>query len=121
MPHLHRIEMRYPGIAFQAHEMHGIHRAIASHFGNEESPWDADQISMLSLKFARGLDVAMRYAQQVDHEDYARDFIDKSMSQYSNYYHPQTEEWWDNPVFRLAGVGSATADPDDEFHGKWHA
>ena len=46
---------------------------------------------------------------------------DEYMSEHSEYYLEQTEEWWSNPAFRLAGVGSTVDDSTSEHHGTAHA
>ena len=120
-PYLHRKEMRYPGIAFDAHEIIGEQREIGLLFGNEECPWRFDDVQALSERFAIALEAAFRYAQSMELEDCMVQFTDEYMSEHSEYYLEQTEEWWSNPAFRLAGVGSTVDDSTSEHHGTAHA
>ena len=121
MPYLHRKEMRYPGIAFDAHEIIGSQRDIGVLFGDPADIWTVDKVEKLSEKFGVALDAALRYAQQVEMEEYMAEFIDTCMLEHSEYHLEQTEEWWSNPVFRLAGVAATCEDRQSEYHGAAHA
>ena len=105
-------------------------RQIGCLFGDEEDPWSLDAVAKHSGRFALALDAALRYAKQVDvradieedtWEDYAWWTIDGFMFTYSEYYNEQSEEWWSNPAFRIAGLGSALEDVSSELHGTAHA
>eukprot|EP00966_Prymnesium_polylepis_P098491 2280563-Prymnesium_polylepis.1 len=99
--------MRYPGIAFDAHEIIGTQRDIGVLFGDPDDPWKLTTVETLSERFGAALDAAIRYGQTIDMEQYIYDYIDKYMLSHSEYHLEQTEEWWSNPAFRLAGLGSA--------------
>ena len=121
MAFLHRKEMRYPGIAFEAHEIIGTQREIGMLFGVEGAPWTIRAVESKSERFAVMLDAAIRYAQSVDLEEYTVDYVDQCMAEHSEYFNDQTDEWWSNPVFRLAGLGSAIEDSTSEYHATFHA
>lgn len=121
MPFLHRKEMRYPGIVFEAHEIIGTQRDIGMLFGIDGETWAVAKVEEHSPRFSTALDAVIRYAQSINLEEYAVQFTDEYMCEHSEYYLEQTEEWWSNPVFRLAGIGSAVTDADSEYHGTFHA
>jgi hypothetical protein len=120
-PHLAAVEQRRPGIFYDVHHLLGLHQDIADLFGDAAQPWDYGDIGSLNAEFALALDVAMRYAQNVELEDEALEYIDQSMVAYADYHRPQTLEWWENPAFRFGGLGSLEEDPRSEDHGVWHA
>ena len=121
MPYLHRKEMRYAGIAYEAHEIIGTQRDIGVLFGDPVDRWLITMVEKLSERFGVALDSALRYARSVDLEDYMYEFIDQYMLKHSEYHLEQTEEWWSNPAFRLAGLGSAVKDCKSEYHATAHA
>jgi hypothetical protein len=109
------------GIAFDAHEIIGTQREIGFLFGYEDHPWRLDTVEKHSERFYVALTAVMYYAQSLDLEDYAHQFTDEFMSEHSEYHCEQTEEWWSNPAFRCAGLGSSEEDPSSEYHGTYHA
>ena len=120
-PHLAAIEERRAGIFFEVHHFIGLHQDIANLFGDADRPWDVGDIGPLNCEFALALEVGMRYAQDHELEMEARAFVDEAMTEYADYHRPQVQEFWENPAFRIGGLGSPETDAKDEDHAVFHA
>ena len=115
--HLHFVELRRPGIFFEAHDEIEYHRSVARLFGDNETPWSVDAVAKLSPPLARALDFVLRYARS--HEDtteglevYAHARVDAKMASYSDYYNEQTAEWFSNPALVVGRLGSIASGPE---------
>ena len=111
LPHLHRVEQRRPCIIFEAHDMIDKHLEILKVFeGDVQDGWQ-DRLRVLDARLALGLWYALHYADGHGLRAYAQRFVIDFMQSYGVYFREQTREWFENPVKRLAGVGSDRSGP----------
>jgi hypothetical protein len=109
MPHLNFVEMRRPGIFFEAHDGIEEHRGVLALFDDDAIDFDAIDGALRDqghYTFARGLRMVLRYAALHDLQDFAEENITAKMASYSTYYHDQTEEYFSNPALIFGRLGS---------------
>ena len=126
LPFLHFLELRRPGIFFEAHAEIRSHLEVCRTFvtaaSDENEIWSADLIRDLNLPFTRALTLAMNQATQLEERHGGvsqQDCVDMIVEvgwEYGAYAMDQFGEWETNPVLRLGGVGATSGGPE---HASW--
>eukprot|EP00966_Prymnesium_polylepis_P306422 7080707-Prymnesium_polylepis.1 len=134
-PFLHFLELRRPGIFFEAYSTIRPHLALNKIFilatEDPEHEWSINDVRSFSLRFARALDFAVGHACELEERGYESageqaciDIIVDIGTSYGVYCQEQFDEWESsdeqarvtNPMLRFGGIGSVSGGPG---HARW--